>query len=309
MYAYDELDRTLINERVVRIPRSGEAPALRRTHRGRIQDAAAAERRLSATARLHVPRRHPLRHAVVEAVAARWRMSRAATTAATAISPPGRTSSTTGSSSPNCRMRWPILPKSASTPCRPPATTCATSPRTSGPASRRARSRIPASGRKSCGSTPRCIRNSRSCRASSRSRSPRPSTTAPRSRSTTSACACTGTRDGETGFEVLVGGGLGRTPFIAKTIKPFVHGRDILSYVEAILRVYNQYGRRDNIYKARIKILVHELGIEKFAARSRGGMEADGRQRADARSFRRSRKCARASPIRPMRSCRTCRTS
>ena len=64
---------------------------------------------------------------------------------------------------------------------------------------------------------------------------------------------------------MLVGGGLGRTPFIAKTIKPFVHGRDILSYVEAILRVYNQYGRRDNIYKARIKILVHELGIEKFA--------------------------------------------
>ena len=71
---------------------------------------------------------------------------------------------------------------------------------------------------------------------------------------------------GEIGFEVLVGGGLGRTPFIGKTIKPFVHGRDLLSYVEAILRVYNQYGRRDNIYKARIKILVHELGIEKFAA-------------------------------------------
>jgi sulfite reductase (NADPH) hemoprotein beta-component len=70
---------------------------------------------------------------------------------------------------------------------------------------------------------------------------------------------------GETGFEVLVGGGLGRTPFIGKTIKPFVHGHDLLSYVEAILRVYNQYGRRDNIYKARIKILVHELGIEKFS--------------------------------------------
>ncbi|RYX92988.1 MAG: nitrite/sulfite reductase [Bradyrhizobiaceae bacterium] len=71
---------------------------------------------------------------------------------------------------------------------------------------------------------------------------------------------------GETGFEVLVGGGLGRTPFIGKMIKPFVAGRDILSYVESILRVYNQYGRRDNIYKARIKILVHELGIEKFSA-------------------------------------------
>jgi sulfite reductase (NADPH) hemoprotein beta-component len=75
---------------------------------------------------------------------------------------------------------------------------------------------------------------------------------------------------GEIGFEVLVGGGLGRTPFIGKTIKPFVPGRDLLSYVEAILRVYNQYGRRDNIYKARIKILVHELGIEKFAQEVEG---------------------------------------
>src|SRR6187200_1094978 len=70
---------------------------------------------------------------------------------------------------------------------------------------------------------------------------------------------------GETGFEVIVGGGLGRTPFIGKTIKPFLPKRDLLSYVEAILRTYNQYGRRDNIYKARMKILVHELGAEKFA--------------------------------------------
>ncbi len=88
--------------------------------------------------------------------------------------------------------------------------------------------------------------------------------------------------EGETGFEVLVGGGLGRTPFIGKTIKPYVAGRDLLSYVEAILRVYNQYGRRDNIYKARIKILVHELGIEKVRAGGRGRMAADARQRADA---------------------------
>ncbi len=71
---------------------------------------------------------------------------------------------------------------------------------------------------------------------------------------------------GETGFEVIVGGGLGRTPFVGKTIKPFLPKRDLLSYVEAVLRVYNQYGRRDNIYKARIKILVHELGAEKFGA-------------------------------------------
>src|SRR4029079_4323886 len=70
---------------------------------------------------------------------------------------------------------------------------------------------------------------------------------------------------GETGFEVIVGGGLGRTPFIGKTIKPFLPKRDLLSYVEAILRTYNQYGRRDNIYKARLKILVTKLGAEKFA--------------------------------------------
>jgi sulfite reductase (NADPH) hemoprotein beta-component len=69
---------------------------------------------------------------------------------------------------------------------------------------------------------------------------------------------------GEVGFEVMVGGGLGRTPFIAKTIKPFLPKRDVLSYVEAILRLYNQYGRRDNIYKARIKILVHDKGAEAF---------------------------------------------
>jgi sulfite reductase (NADPH) hemoprotein beta-component len=70
---------------------------------------------------------------------------------------------------------------------------------------------------------------------------------------------------GEAGFEVTVGGGLGRTPFIGKTIKPFLARRDVLSYVEAVLRVYNQFARRDNIYKARIKILVHELGPEAFA--------------------------------------------
>jgi sulfite reductase (NADPH) hemoprotein beta-component len=70
---------------------------------------------------------------------------------------------------------------------------------------------------------------------------------------------------GETGFEIGVGGGLGRTPFLAKVVKPFLAKRDLLSYVEAVLRLYNQYGRRDNIYKARIKILVHELGAERFA--------------------------------------------
>ncbi len=70
---------------------------------------------------------------------------------------------------------------------------------------------------------------------------------------------------GEPGFEVMVGGGLGRTPMIAKTIREFLPKRHLLSYLEAILRVYNLYGRRDNMYKARIKILVHELGAERFS--------------------------------------------
>ena len=68
----------------------------------------------------------------------------------------------------------------------------------------------------------------------------------------------------EIGFEVFVGGGQGRSPFIAKKIKEFVKKENILSYLEAILRAYNELGRRDNIYKARIKILVNELGILSF---------------------------------------------
>ena len=70
---------------------------------------------------------------------------------------------------------------------------------------------------------------------------------------------------GELGFEVVVGGGQGRTPVIAKTIREFLPERYLLSYLEAILRVYNQLGRRDNIYKARIKILVNQIGAEAFA--------------------------------------------
>ena len=68
--------------------------------------------------------------------------------------------------------------------------------------------------------------------------------------------------EGEIGWEVWVGGGLGRTPMIAKQISPFVPHEHLLAYLESILRVYNRYGRRDNKYKARIKILVHETGIE-----------------------------------------------
>ncbi len=70
--------------------------------------------------------------------------------------------------------------------------------------------------------------------------------------------------EGVLGAKVFVGGGMGRTPMIAPEIKDFVPVEDLLSYVEACLRVYNRYGRRDNIYKARIKILVHELGADEY---------------------------------------------
>ncbi len=71
-------------------------------------------------------------------------------------------------------------------------------------------------------------------------------------------------RDGSLGFEVMVGGGMGRTPYIGPTIREHLPVGRLLSYLEAILRVYNRYGRRDNSYKARIKILVASLGAEEF---------------------------------------------
>lgn len=71
-------------------------------------------------------------------------------------------------------------------------------------------------------------------------------------------------RDGQIGAEVYAGGGMGRTPMVAPLINEFVTEDEIVPYLEACLRVYNRYGRRDNKYKARIKILVHELGIEEY---------------------------------------------
>lgn len=69
---------------------------------------------------------------------------------------------------------------------------------------------------------------------------------------------------GEVGFKVLVGGGMGRTPVIGKLINSFLPRNDLISYMESILRVYNLHGRRDNLYKARIKILVNAIGIDEF---------------------------------------------
>ena len=69
---------------------------------------------------------------------------------------------------------------------------------------------------------------------------------------------------GALGFEILVGGGLGRTPMIGKTVREFLPADELLAYSTAIMRVYNRFGRRDNKYKARVKILVHELGLDAF---------------------------------------------
>ena len=77
--------------------------------------------------------------------------------------------------------------------------------------------------------------------------------------------------NGENGFRVLVGGGMGRTPYVGQEIRAYLPKEHLLSYIESILRVYNLHGRRDNIHKARIKILVNQLGIDKF----REDVEAD----------------------------------
>jgi sulfite reductase (NADPH) hemoprotein beta-component len=73
--------------------------------------------------------------------------------------------------------------------------------------------------------------------------------------------------EGRAGYRVFVGGGLGRAPFIGQEISTFVEKEDILSFLEAILRVYNEAGRRDNIHKARIKILVHQIGVAEIKRR------------------------------------------
>ena len=85
--------------------------------------------------------------------------------------------------------------------------------------------------------------------------------------------------DGEVGFKVLVGGGMGRTPVIASTIREFLPWHQILNYLEAVVRVYNRWGRRDNKYKARIKILVKAEGqrfVDEVEAEYRDILEKDG---------------------------------
>ena len=115
---------------------------------------------------------------------------------------------------------------------------------------------------------------------------------------------------GELGFTVYVGGGLGRTPFIGRKVRDFLPERDLLGYIEAILRVYNLEGRRDNKYKARIKILVHEKSLETLKAEIEAEFEArdtdparpaGGRGRAGRGLLRPARARSEAAAQRPRR--------
>jgi sulfite reductase (NADPH) hemoprotein beta-component len=109
--------------------------------------------------------------------------------------------------------------------------------------------------------------------------------------------------DGAIGVEVLVGGGLGRTPIIGKVIRDFLPMEHLLSYLEAILRVYNRAGRRDNIYKARIKILVRAMGEEAFrdAVDAEWALIRDSSLRLDATEIDRMRSFFKALPYEPLR--------
>lgn len=113
-----------------------------------------------------------------------------------------------------------------------------------------------------------------------------------------------GSGDDALGFRVAVGGGMGRTPMIAPVLAPFVPWQHILSYLEAVLRTYNRWGRRDNLYKARIKVLVKSEGA-RFAEEVEAGVSG----------HRRARRCAaydlveapRAHALRLRAACRTAR--
>ena len=90
----------------------------------------------------------------------------------------------------------------------------------------------------------------------------------------TDATAATAEKAGAVVIRVIVGGGMGRTPIVGHVIRESLPWQHMLTYVEAILRVYNRYGRRDNIYKARIKILVKALGMEEFTRQVEAEWEA-----------------------------------
>ena len=108
--------------------------------------------------------------------------------------------------------------------------------------------------------------------------------------------------DGEVGFEILAGGGLGRTPIIGQVVREFLPREHLLSYLEAILRIYNLEGRRDNLTKARIKILVKSLGLEEFRRRveAEWAQIKDGGLRVDAAAIGRLQRFFQPPAYRPL---------
>jgi len=284
MYIYDDFDRTLVDEARPRIPRPSHSSLVRGADGRGIQ--AAAIDVTGSICRLHA---YMLRIAIPYGTLSSDQIAcsrtwRGATTAITAISPRARNIQfNLDQARGSCPTRWPI--SRAGLHGMQTSGNCVrniTTDKWRG-GSRRTRSRIRAYGRSllrqhltlhpEFSFLPRKFKIALTASAHDR--------------------AAVKIHDiglhmhrngvGETGFEVMVGGGLGRTPFLGKTIQPFLPKRDLLSYVEAIMRTYNQYGRRDNIYKARIKILVHELGAEKFAREFEEEWPVDQGRRAGAR--------------------------
>ena len=142
------------------------------------------------------------------------------------------------------------------------------------------RSRIRARWPRSSGNGPACIPNSSSWPANSRSRWAPAERTAPRCSITTWRCRSCSNAEGRIGYKVMAGGGMGRTPYIAHVMSEFVEREDILAYLEAVLRVYNQDSRRDNIHKQRIKILINAIGPEEMRRARRARVRRDQGARA-----------------------------
>ena len=268
MYRYDEFDHAFVQRAGRAVPRPGRAPALGRARRGAVQAAPAAERRLPAAPRLHAPDRRPLRHAQPAPDAPCSPTSRATTTRATATSPRGRTCSSTGRAlkdvpdilakladgrdalHPDLRQLHPQRHRRPfrrrrrrrgrrpAALCRDPAAVVVAPPGIPVPAAEIQDRGDRRAGRPRGDPVPRHRLRGEAQRRRASSASPSISAAAWAAR-----------------------------PMLGKKIRDFLPEEDLLAYSEAILRVYNLYGRRDNKFKARIKILVHETGVEDDRAR------------------------------------------
>ena len=272
MYIYDQIDQRIVDERVAQFrdqTRRFLAGSCPRTISGRcgckMASTFSAMRRCCAS---RSPTACSLR-----ASCASSRTSRARTTAATATSARARTSSSTGRSSRTCRRSSPSSRPCRCTRSRRAATASATSPPITSPASRRTRSSIRSCGANSCASgrrfnpefayLPRKFKIAiTGARGRSRGRPGarrRPAGGAQRRRAR-SASACSSAA------------AWAARPILGAVIREFLPWQHLLTYLEAILRVYNRYGRRDNKYKARIKILVKDLHAGRFPRGGRSRM-------------------------------------